>query len=260
MLLFVLRYRRRPGHEPQPSPHHSLGLELTWTIIPLVLVVIIFVVGFRGYMDMVTPPANAYQIMVIGQKWSWAFQYPNGYVDANLHVPVDRPIELILSSRDVIHSDSSGLSAQEGRRSGPLQPGWFQATKINTARVRPVLRRVLRTSHSPARHVLCRADGLRPLVEQPRTGRAHDPGERRAEKQLYSSAAARSDTLTGAASIGPSLKSLGRTVTGGRLRRGGRWPRRWGRTSPPSSTSPVDFRAERQAVAGFAGHASYLGQ
>jgi len=132
MFVFVLRYRRRPGHGPQPSLHHNMKLELTWTIIPLILVVIIFVVGFKGYMDMATPPSNTYEILVIGQKWSWAFQYPNGYVDANLHVPVDRPIELILTSRDVIHS----VYIPAFRIKKDVVPGrynrlWFQATQIN---------------------------------------------------------------------------------------------------------------------------------
>jgi cytochrome c oxidase subunit 2 len=132
MIVFVLRYRRREGHEPQRSAHHSMRLELTWTIIPLILVVIIFVVGFKGYMDIVTPPANAYEILVIGQKWNWAFQYPNGYVDANLHVPVDRPIQLILTSRDVIHSVYvPAFRLKKDAVPGRYNRAWFQATQIN---------------------------------------------------------------------------------------------------------------------------------
>jgi cytochrome c oxidase subunit II len=132
MIYFVIRYRRRPGHEVQPSPRASLKLELTWTIIPLILVIIIFVVGFRGYMNMATPPANAYEILVIGQKWSWAFQYPNGYVDANLHVPVNRPIELILTSRDVIHSVYiPAFRAKKDAVPGRYNRLWFQATQVN---------------------------------------------------------------------------------------------------------------------------------
>lgn len=132
MFLFVLRYYRRPGHEPQPSAHHSMKLELTWTIIPLIIVVIIFVVGFKGYMDMATPPANTYDITVIAQKWSWAFQYPNGYVDANLHVPVDRPIRLTLMSRDVIHSFFvPAFRIKKDAVPGRYNQTWFMATEIN---------------------------------------------------------------------------------------------------------------------------------
>lgn len=132
MIFFVIRYRRRAGHEVQPSPRASLKLEVTWTLIPLILVVIIFVVGFRGYMNMATPPANAYEILVIGQKWNWAFQYPNGHVDANLHVPVDRPIELILTSRDVIHSVYiPAFRIKKDAVPGRYNRLWFQASQVN---------------------------------------------------------------------------------------------------------------------------------
>jgi len=104
MVIFVLKYRRREGQTAQASPSHNLPLELTWTAIPLVLVIIIFFFGFKGFLDMATPPANAYEVMVEGQKWNWSFTYPNGYVDQNLHVPVDRPVQLVMSSADVIHS------------------------------------------------------------------------------------------------------------------------------------------------------------
>jgi cytochrome c oxidase subunit 2 len=130
MVVFVLRYRRREGEGAQPSPSHNLPLELTWTAIPIVLVVVIFVFGFRGYLDMATPPANAYQVLVEGQKWNWSFTYPNGYVDANLHVPVDRPVQLVMSSADVIHS----LYVPAFRIKMDVVPGryskaWFEATE-----------------------------------------------------------------------------------------------------------------------------------
>ena len=73
MVIFVLKYRRREGQGAEDSPSHNLPLELTWTAIPLVLVIIIFFFGFKGFLDMATPPANAYEVMVEGQKWNWSF-------------------------------------------------------------------------------------------------------------------------------------------------------------------------------------------
>ena len=82
-ILFVIRYRKRPGYRQQPSTSHNTTLEVVWTVIPLVLVVIIFWEGYRVFLDMVTPPRGAYEVQVTGQKWNWQFTYPNGYVDAD---------------------------------------------------------------------------------------------------------------------------------------------------------------------------------
>jgi len=130
MTLFVVRYRRRPEVGPGDAPSHNTLLEIVWSGIPLGLVVIMFALGFRGYMDMRNPPRGAYEVRVSGQKWSWSFQYPKGYVDANLHVPVDEPVKLIMSSKDVIHS----LYIPAFRIKQDLVPGrftisWFRATQ-----------------------------------------------------------------------------------------------------------------------------------
>jgi len=129
-LYFVIRYRSRRGHRAEASPHHNTALELTWTIIPLVLVVVIFGWGFTVFMDMTTTPANAYEVQVTGQKWTWFFTYPNGHVDENLHVPVDRPVNLVMTSEDVIHS----FFVPAFRLKRDVIPGrytktWFRATQ-----------------------------------------------------------------------------------------------------------------------------------
>lgn len=104
MLLFTIRHRAKNLGDEGASIQHNTPLEVVWTAIPTLLVVFIFWIGFRGYMDLATPPANAYEIQVTGQQWQWLFTYPGGYVDAELHVPVDRPVQLVMSSDDVIHS------------------------------------------------------------------------------------------------------------------------------------------------------------
>lgn len=105
MTWFVVRYRRRRPHDTaQPAPAHSTSLEITWTAIPVIVSVLLFVIGFKSYMNMVTPPRGAYEIAVTGQKWNWLFTYPNGHTSNELHVPVDRPVLLTMTSEDVIHS------------------------------------------------------------------------------------------------------------------------------------------------------------
>jgi cytochrome c oxidase subunit 2 len=104
MGIFVAKYRRRPGQTEQPSPSHNNALEITWSVIPSLLVLLIFYFGFKGYLDMTVPPGSNYEIQVTGQKWKWLFTYPNGHIDDNLHVPGDVPTRLVMTSEDVIHS------------------------------------------------------------------------------------------------------------------------------------------------------------
>jgi len=127
-LLFVLRYRRRPGREVEPSPSHNLKLELTWSIIPIIIVIVIFALGFQRFLDMATPPANSYEIQVTGQKWKWFFTYPSGFVSDELHVPVDEPVKLVLTSEDVIHSlYIPAFRIKKDAVPGRYSTAWFRA-------------------------------------------------------------------------------------------------------------------------------------
>lgn len=105
MVWFVMKYRRRQGQESQPSPTHHTVLELTWTIIPLILVIVIFYIGLKGYVQLRTVPQEPYEVMVTGQSWSWTFDHPNGATEAGtLTVPLGRPVKLTITSTDVLHS------------------------------------------------------------------------------------------------------------------------------------------------------------
>jgi cytochrome c oxidase subunit 2 len=130
MLFFVIRYRRRRGREPGKSASHNTALEITWSVIPVLLIVLIFWFGFTVFIDMATPPENSYEVLVTGQRWKWLFTYPNGYVDENLHVPLDTNVRLVMSSEDVIHS----FFVPEFRVKRDVVPGryskaWFRATQ-----------------------------------------------------------------------------------------------------------------------------------
>ncbi len=129
MAWFLFRYRERPGHRAQPSASHNSLLEVAWSIIPGIFVGGIFLWGFVSYLDIRQPPDGSYEIQVVAKKWNWSFIYPNGHVDNNLHVPVDRPVRLVMSSDDVIHS----LYVPAFRLKMDLVPGrysttWFEAS------------------------------------------------------------------------------------------------------------------------------------
>jgi cytochrome c oxidase subunit 2 len=130
MTIFVVRYRRREGVESGPSPDHNTKLELTWTLIPSAIVIFIFYQGFTAYLDMRTSPSLAYEVNVIAKKWQWLFKYPDGHVDEVLHVPLDEPVRLIMTSQDVIH----GLYIPAFRINMDVVPGrynkiWFRAVE-----------------------------------------------------------------------------------------------------------------------------------
>lgn len=132
MVLFMAKYRARPGHKEEHSPHHNNTIEVIWSVIPLGLALLIFYFGFTAYMESRVPPDDAYEINVVAKKWAWSFVYPNGYVDSDLHVPIDRPVKLIMSSDDVIHS----LYIPAFRVKMDCVPGkyttmWFEATRAS---------------------------------------------------------------------------------------------------------------------------------
>jgi cytochrome c oxidase subunit 2 len=133
MMLFVVRYYRRPGRTSQKSPAQNALLETTWTLIPVLIVAVIFYQGLIAYMTMQAAPSNCYDLRVSARQWAWQFIYPNGHVDENLHVPAGEPVRLTMTSEDVIH----GLWIPALRVKQDVVPGryssiWFQADKPGT--------------------------------------------------------------------------------------------------------------------------------
>ena len=128
-IYFVIKYRRRPGVSAIPTGHNT-PLEVTWTIAPVILLAFLFHYGFVGWMKLRVPPPDAIEIRVHAKKWLWEFEYPNGLRTlTNLHVPVHRPVRLILSSDDVLHS----FYVPQFRIKQDAVPGyyetlWFEAT------------------------------------------------------------------------------------------------------------------------------------
>ncbi|MDX1671696.1 MAG: cytochrome c oxidase subunit II [Balneolaceae bacterium] len=105
LIYFVFKYRRKSENEVTPVITHNNKLEVTWSVIPLIMVLIVFAWGYQGFMELRNIPDDAYEINVTAQKWIWRFQYPNGaQTTGELHVPAGRPVRLVMSSQDVIHS------------------------------------------------------------------------------------------------------------------------------------------------------------
>jgi cytochrome c oxidase subunit II len=102
---FVMKYRRRREGETTPHLSHHTGLEVLWTVLPTLIAIGIFVIGFIPYMDGQVAPGDAMEIQVIAKKWVWEFEYPNGIRTLNeIHVPAGKAVRLVMSSQDVLHS------------------------------------------------------------------------------------------------------------------------------------------------------------
>jgi cytochrome c oxidase subunit 2 len=101
----VFRYRRRPGNEEGAPIRGSLRLEIAWAVVPLGLALVVFAWAARLYLDQAQPPPDALDVYVVAKQWLWKAQHVGGQQEINeLHVPVGRPVRLILISQDVIHS------------------------------------------------------------------------------------------------------------------------------------------------------------
>lgn len=131
MLLFVIKYRRRSENDKTSTISHSTAIEVTWTAIPLLIVIALFFVGLRGYVHASVAPAESYEINVTGEMYMWTFTYPDGTTTVNeFAVPRGRPVRLIMSSKDIVHS----FYIPEFRVKQDVVPGsytslWFEATE-----------------------------------------------------------------------------------------------------------------------------------
>jgi cytochrome c oxidase subunit II len=132
MLYFVFRYNMKRS----PKSEHiegNLSLEITWIVIPVILVAIMFFYGWSDWKMMKSPPKNPFLITSTARMWSWSFKYPNGAVTDTLFIPTNKAIMINLNSDDVIHS----MYIPAFRVKQDMVPGnknfiWFIAEKEGT--------------------------------------------------------------------------------------------------------------------------------
>jgi cytochrome c oxidase subunit 2 len=131
VVVFGVVYRRRHDGEVGARIEGNLPLELTWSIIPTMISMVMFGWGASTFFHMRTPPAEALQVYAVGKQWMWKFQHLEGQREINeLHVPIGRPIKVTVTSEDVLHS----LFFPSFRTKIDAIPGrytqlWFEATK-----------------------------------------------------------------------------------------------------------------------------------
>jgi cytochrome c oxidase subunit II len=130
VIYFAARYRRRQG-VPAEQIEGSIPLEVTWSVIPFLVFMAIFIWGAVVYFKARTPPRDSAEVYVVAKQWMWKLEHAEGQREINeLHVPVGRDVKLIMTSQDVIHS----FFVPAFRMKQDVLPGrytiaWFHATK-----------------------------------------------------------------------------------------------------------------------------------
>jgi cytochrome c oxidase subunit 2 len=127
---FAYKYRRRVNvHATQIEG--STKLELTWSILPFLIMLVMFAWGAQLFFAAQQPPKDAMEIFVTGKQWMWKVQYPSGGSEINeLHVPINRPVKLTMASEDVIHSFSiPAFRVRHDVVPGHYDSLWFTADK-----------------------------------------------------------------------------------------------------------------------------------
>ncbi len=132
VVFLTVRYRRGTKVDRSRPVYEDLRLELSWTIIPLILALVMFYAGAKVFVDIRTAPKDSEEIFVIGKQWMWHIEHPNGVRENNtLHVPIGKDVKLIMISQDVLHA----FYVPAFRTQVHVVPGrytdiWFKATKV----------------------------------------------------------------------------------------------------------------------------------
>jgi cytochrome c oxidase subunit II len=101
---FCLKYRRKENDQPTPT-FESTRLEIFYTIVPFLIVMVMFFWGAGLYFNVFVDAKDPLHIHVIGKQWMWKVQHMEGRREINeLHVPKGRKVQLTMGSLDVIHS------------------------------------------------------------------------------------------------------------------------------------------------------------
>lgn len=127
MIYFVIKYSRK-NNPVAKNVKESKSLEIIWTVVPTLLVLVMFYYGWVGYAPMRDFPDDAIQVKATGRMWSWSFEYENGKISPTLIVPINKAVTLNLYSPDVLHS----LYIPAFRVKEDVVPGinnkmWFEA-------------------------------------------------------------------------------------------------------------------------------------
>ncbi|WP_158930881.1 cytochrome c oxidase subunit II [Acidisphaera sp. S103] len=134
MLVYAIRYRHNSPVDRGALAEKSFRFEISWTVATLVIFFGLFIWGSTIYVRLYQPPANALKVYVVAKQWMWKIEHAGGQREINaLHIPVDTPIELIMTSEDVIHDFFvPAFRVKRDVLPGQYETMWFRPDRIGT--------------------------------------------------------------------------------------------------------------------------------
>lgn len=134
MLVYAIRYRHNSPVDRGALAEKSFRFEISWTVATLVIFFGLFIWGSTIYVRLYQPPGNALKVYVVAKQWMWKIEHAGGQREINaLHVPVDTPIELIMTSEDVIHDFFvPAFRVKRDVLPGQYETMWFRPDRIGT--------------------------------------------------------------------------------------------------------------------------------
>jgi len=184
-LYFLVRYHggKKP-YAPTPLGAVPMWLEAGLAVGTLLLFIVLWQIGFAQYVRIRVAPADAMNVYVTAKQWMWRFAYPDGRGSvAAVYVPVGRPVKLIMTSRDVIHSFYvPDFRIKQDVIPGQYSSAWFEAKQTGVYEI--LCAEYCGAGHSTMRGtvVVLSAEGYAkwlagaaPLAEAPRPEPPNDP-------------------------------------------------------------------------------------
>lgn len=125
MIYFIFRYSKKRNPKATQIEGNT-KLEILWTVIPTILVMVMFYYGWAGWKPMREAPKDALEITAVARMWSFRFEYENGRITDSLYVPQDKAVKLNLEALDVIHSlYIPAFRVKEDMVPGKIKSMWF---------------------------------------------------------------------------------------------------------------------------------------
>jgi cytochrome c oxidase subunit 2 len=204
MVVFLIKYNRK--RHPRPElVKESILLEIVWTVVPTILVIVMFYVGWVNFAYIRNPPKDAMTVQVTARQWSWLFTYDNGRQNDVLNIPLGRPVKLLMTSVDVVHS----LFIPAYRIKEDCVPGltthlWFTANETGTYDIFCTEYCGVGHSHMRSKLVIMTADDFRKWYNAAPGKKISDLGP----TLLQAKGCLGCHSLDGTPKVGPTFKDL----------------------------------------------------